>query len=1316
MSKIRVLVAAAALFAASLFGPPANADYVVKDGNGTIQTIKAGVVGSAILPYMSPVDSTGTSFGTMANPFAVQFGAGVTLPAFATPPQVICISGCASSSINFGNPIGAAGTPSGFKDSLGNFQSLLGDVVNGQWVNVKAGSLSLTGTLPAFTSTPTFNLGALNGAATNANQIAVIGSVAGGTPAANSNMVGGQYNSTPITLLNTQQAALQLDANGFIKVNIAAGAAAGGTSSTFGAAFPSVGTAMGMLQSGNMVAITGTAGNLNVQCSNCSGSGVSTADQATFVPGVSIFAGGGGFYQTTVTSNPLTSGQQGMFQVTQFRALMTNLRDSAGTELATSGNPLQVTLANTGANGTALLVNGPGGVFPVTGTVTANLGTIGGVATQTTLASVLTALGSPFQAGGSIGNTSFAVTQSSAAALNATVVGTGTFAVQAAQSGAWNVTNITGTISLPTGASTAALQPSNVAPSSTTSTQTGTMGIGAVTTASPTYTSGQNNYLSLDTGGNLRVVVSGGTGGGAVFGPTAVGSANANPPVVIGGTVTGAAGQNVVGAAVKPASTAPLATDTSMVVSISPNSAGLVGTGTAGSANAQVLTVQGIAAMTPLLVSQSGTFTDRITGNAGALLDFAGQNAAGTFSSVLVGGQFNTTPTTITSGNFSPFQMDAAGNLLVNVKVGGGGGGGGAVTIASGAVASGAYASGSIASGAYASGAFASGAFAAGSIANGANVVEGTITTAHSCLVAGYTIIGCLGQIDDDIKGPIPQVTGPLNAATAVSTNALTVGGQYLSTQPTMTNTQQAGLLLSSRGELLVAPGTSGFPVTFSGNVTVVGPTASGSAASTNPVLMAGTTTGGPTSTISIPAVSSSGVLSVGLATLNAVALGSPSNYGTSPGAVAVQGVNAFITNTVPVTLTSTTITGTVAVTQSTSPWIVAGGGTAGTPGTAVLAVQGVSGGTAVPISGTVALSAGAAAIGSITNTTFAATQATAGSLNATVVGTGTFAVQATQSGTWNIGSITTLPALVAGSAIIGKVGIDQTTIGTTNGVALVAINAATALAGAGAVGTGSLRVAVGQDTTTIAGAAPGTAGAASANVVTVQGVASMTPLAGNITQVLGAAISATNGLFSNLLQGNAVLSASNPSFAAIATGGNTAAVKAASTPSPATDQSLSVTINAGSNGITPPGQATKSASLPVTMASDQYVDPCQSGAVAKSSAPINVTSATTTALVTVSGSTTVYVCGFDITIAPSATAADSAEFEYGSGTACATSPQALTGTFGAGDLTTAAPPTHVSYGGSGATIFKSAASNGVCLLSAGTTVNIQGVITYVQQ
>ena len=49
------------------------------------------------------------------------------------------------------------------------------------------------------------------------------------------------------------------------------------------------------------------------------------------------------------------------------------------------------------------------------------------------------------------------------------------------------------------------------------------------------------------------------------------------------------------------------------------------------------------------------------------------------------------------------------------------------------------------------------------------------------------------------------------------------------------------------------------------------------------------------------------------------------------------------------------------------------------------------------------ALPAGSNTIGAISNTSFAATQATAANLNATVVGTGTFATQAAQSGTWTV-------------------------------------------------------------------------------------------------------------------------------------------------------------------------------------------------------------------------------------------------------------------------------------------------------------------------
>lgn len=108
-----------------------------------------------------------------------------------------------------------------------------------------------------------------------------------------------------------------------------------------------------------------------------------------------------------------------------------------------------------------------------------------------------------------------------------------------------------------------------------------------------------------------------------------------------------------------------------------------------------------------------------------------------------------------------------------------------------------------------------------------------------------------------------------------------------------------------------------------------------------------------------VTANAGTGNFGVNLTQLNSVALGSPSNYGTSPGAVSAQGVNAFITNvpavsqsgswtvtlgagaatigavnqgTSPwvVSLTSTTITGTVAVTQSTNPWTIQGDSASG--------------------------------------------------------------------------------------------------------------------------------------------------------------------------------------------------------------------------------------------------------------------------------------------------------------------------------------------------------------------------------------------------
>ena len=77
-----------------------------------------------------------------------------------------------------------------------------------------------------------------------------------------------------------------------------------------------------------------------------------------------------------------------------------------------------------------------------------------------------------------------------------------------------------------------------------------------------------------------------------------------------------------------------------------------------------------------IAATQSGTWTTRIVGNTGAVLDASSaQNQVTPAGMLLVGAEFNTTPTTITSGNSSPLQLDSAGNLLVNIKAGAGSGG-----------------------------------------------------------------------------------------------------------------------------------------------------------------------------------------------------------------------------------------------------------------------------------------------------------------------------------------------------------------------------------------------------------------------------------------------------------------------------------------------------------------------------------------------------------------------------------------------------------------------------------------------------------------
>lgn len=162
--------------------------------------------------------------------------------------------------------------------------------------------------------------------------------------------------------------------------------------------------------------------------------------------------------------------------------------------------------------------------------------------------------------------------------------------------------------------------------------------------------------------------------------------------------------QGVNTSTVKAASTAAVVGDTALVVAVSPNNTVAVTQATAASLNATVVgtgtfvtqstVTQATAASLNATVVGTGTFAVQATlqatpataigkvdpntiGNWG--LQVSTQNSATPTNGCLMLAQFNTSPTTITTGNVSPFQVDNAGNLLVNVKAGGGTGGTSAV-------------------------------------------------------------------------------------------------------------------------------------------------------------------------------------------------------------------------------------------------------------------------------------------------------------------------------------------------------------------------------------------------------------------------------------------------------------------------------------------------------------------------------------------------------------------------------------------------------------------------------------------------------------
>lgn len=249
-------------------------------------------------------------------------------------------------------------------------------------------------------------------------------------------------------------------------------------------------------------------------------------------------------------------------------------------------------------------------------------------------------------------------------------------------------------------------------------------------------------------------------------------------------------------------------------------------------------------------------------------------------------------------------------------------------------------------------------------------------------------------QLPPDSTGKLLRTFQLTVGANSTQQEAVTIGDPVTAANLLTVDSSGRITVLLSDGTNVI--GTSAHPVRIdptgttiqpvSGTVTITDPAngATGAAVPATAVYVAGNKSGNLTGLL----LDASGFLEVNLAansfgTLTvtgtvSITANSSVNVNQVGGASFALG-QQLAAASLPVVLTAAQITtltplATVAVTQSTSPWIVAGGGTAGTAASGVVTVQGIAGGTTLPVTATIA----AAQTIAVTNTgTFAVQEAT---------------------------------------------------------------------------------------------------------------------------------------------------------------------------------------------------------------------------------------------------------------------------------------------------------------------------------------------------
>jgi hypothetical protein len=355
-------------------------------------------------------------------------------------------------------------------------------------------------------------------------------------------------NSTPVVVASDQSAI----AHNLTEVdgNVVATAASG---------IPKVGVTDA---SGNPITSTSSALDVNIKSGGTASAAIT--DETAWTAGTTSFTPVGGVYNDSAAA--LTSGQEGTARLTNNRAVHTNLRSSAGTELATLSAPLRIDPVGTTTQ-------------PVSGTVSVNAlpagtNTIGNVelvdSGGTNKASI--------SAAGAVKVDGSAVTQPVSGTITANVGTTNGLALD---------TSVNGLL---------------VTQGSTTSGEKGPLAQGAVTTGAPTYTTAQTNPLSLDTSGNLRTSVNNTV--------TVSGTVTTTPPANASTNIAQVGGSGIALGQATMASSLPV-TIASNQTAFSDNvtqfggSAVVTGTGASGSGIPRVT----VSNDSNVLATQSGTWT-----------------------------------------------------------------------------------------------------------------------------------------------------------------------------------------------------------------------------------------------------------------------------------------------------------------------------------------------------------------------------------------------------------------------------------------------------------------------------------------------------------------------------------------------------------------------------------------------------------------------------------------------------------------------------------------------------------------------------------